>query len=191
MLLKRHPKLPGVAFSKLPQQETITPEGREINLEEEIGASISVPKEAVLEDKHIQITSSLSGSFLLPDDVESVSPSYLIKTTKKMEFSKEVDVRLQHTANLETEEDCKDMVFLKASLSPRDSGSKAGPVYKFEEIKEKEVEFSPGKRRFGMIKLKQLFSWFKIGRKKKESKSTSTRQGRKIYDAVYTVTLIS
>ena len=103
----------------------------------------------------------------MPEGVESVSPAYLIKTTNEVEFNEPVDLILQHISNLQTAEDCKEMMFLKAritSTAHKDSDSRL----KFENIDNASaaVKFSPGER-YGRLKLKKLFSWFKIGRKQK------------------------
>ena len=108
----------------------------------------------------------------MPEGVESVSPAYLIKTTNEVEFHEPVDVTLQHTSYLHTAEDCKEMMFLKASITStahKDSESRLT----FEEIDgaSASVKFSP-KEGHGILKLKKLFSWFKIGRKKSGKKST-------------------
>ena len=99
----------------------------------------------------------------MPEGVESVSPAYLIKTTNEVEFNEPVDLTLQHTSYIQTAEDCKEMVFLKASItSHKDSDSRL----KFEEIDNASaaVKFSPGEG-YGSLILKKLSSWFKIGRK--------------------------
>ena len=101
----------------------------------------------------------------MPEGVESVSPAYLIKTTNEVEFNEPVGLTLQHTSYLQTAEDCKEMVILKASItltSHKDSDSRL----KFEEIDNANapVKFSPGEG-YGRLILKKLSSWFKIGRK--------------------------
>lgn len=167
VLLQLDPKLPGVILSEPPRQKTITSKGGEIDLEEEIGSSIVVPRNSTARDEPVDFATGFSGLYELPEGVESVSPAYLIKTTKKVKFSKDIAVRLQHNANLQTAEDCKAMVFLKASVTPTHKGSNSS--LKFEEIKGTKAEFSQGKSNFGVIKLKHLFSWFKIGRKKRKN----------------------
>jgi hypothetical protein len=167
--LQQTPELPGIILSETPRQEVITSEGKDINLEDEIGASVSIPRDATIRSAEIDLATSFSGQFQLPEGVESVSPAYMIKTSNDVEFSKDVDVRLRHTANIQTAEDCNSMVFLRADITPtRSSDSRI--VYKFEEIKGKSAEFGTGRRRFGVIKLKRLFSWFKIGKRQEGSK---------------------
>lgn len=121
--------------------------------------SISIPRNATLEDEQMEVTASFSGTHEMPDGVESVSPYYIIETSKRVEFIKDVEVKLQHTAHLEKEEDYQNMVVLKASHTC----SQGGHAGKFEEIDRTSVKFSPG---FVMFKVKS-FSWFNIGWRRK------------------------
>ena len=169
--LKEDPKLPGVLLSELPRLETITSKGAVIDLRKEIGVSISIPENTTQEEQTVELAAGFSGAYEMPEGVQSVSPAYLIKTTEEGRFRKDVDVTLQHNANLETMEDCKEMIFLGANLTPTHTDSDSNPVYKFEEIKGSHVEFSPGKKHGG-ITLSSLFSLFKVGRRqsRKENK---------------------
>ena len=154
-----------------PKQEIITPKGGEINLKDEIGATLSIPRNSTAKDEQVNFSTGFSGSCEMPEGVESVSPAYLIKTTNEVEFHEPVDLTLQHTSYLQTAEDCKEMMFLKASITStahKDSDSRL----KFENIDNASaaVKFSPGERHGG-LKLKKLSSWFKIGRKQNGKKS--------------------
>ena len=149
------------------KQVTITSEGGEINLNDEMGVTITTPRNSIAKDEQVNLATGFSGSCEMPEGVESVSPAYLIKTTNEVEFREPVDVTLQHTSNLQTTEDCKEMMFLKARITStphKDSDSKL----KFEEIDNASaaVKFSPGERH-GKLKTKKLISWLKIGRKQK------------------------
>ena len=130
---------------------------------DEIGAALSIPRNSTAKDEQVNVAAGFSGSYEMPEGVESVSPAYLIKTTNEVEFNEPVGLTLQHTSNLQTAEDCKEMMFLKASIiltSHKDSDSRL----KFEEIDNASaaVKFRPGERH-GKLKIKRLFSWFKIG----------------------------
>lgn len=157
---------------ELPRQEIITSEGGEINLEEQIGAKLSIPRDSIdtVEKQRVDIAGGLSLPHEMPDDVESVSSAILIKTAKEVEFNKGVYVTLQHNASLKTAEDCSYMVFLEASITGSQRESDSSTVYKFKEIKDAEVKFNPGERS-GVVKRKSLFSWLKIGRRKRDSQS--------------------
>lgn len=137
---------------------------------DEIGASIFIPKDAVIEEEQVNLAAGFSDAYEIPEDVESVSPAYVFRTHRELRFRKEVDVVLQHTAHLETEEDCQDMVVLKADLSASKDSLSSNPTHKFVESTETKIECKPGKNRFGVIKLKRLVSSvIKIGRKSKKS----------------------
>ena len=130
---------------------------------DEIGAALFIPRNSTAKDEQVHFSTGFSGSCEMPEGVESVSPAYLIKTTNEVEFREPVGLTLQHTSNLQTPEDCKEMVFLKASITStahKDSDSRL----KFEEIDNASaaVKFSPGERH-GKLKIKRLFSWFKVG----------------------------
>ena len=103
------------------------------------------------------------GSFEMPEDIEPASPAYRIETNKKMELKKPLLVRIQHYANLQTEEDCKNMVFLRANSDPDYRVSK--PVYIFKEVDGVEGKFTAGESQVGEINLIQ-FSWWRIGVRK-------------------------
>ena len=149
--------------------QIITSKGGEINLKDEIGATLSIPRNSTAKDERVNFSTGFSGLCEMPEGVESASPAYLIKTTNEVEFKKPVDVTLQHTSNLQTAEDCKEMMILEAScITHEDSDS----ILSFEKIDNSSgaVSFSPGERH-GRLRLKKLFSWFKIGRKQNGNKS--------------------
>lgn len=168
VLREGEPELPGVILSEPQRQETVSPDGGEIKLEKEIGVSLSISRNSVDIDEDLIIQPSFCGPFEMPDGIESASPAYLIKTANEVEFKKDVDVKLQHNADLRTEEDCKDMVLLQASSTPTYKGRDPSPVYEFEEIDGGSDTFSPlpGRRRFGSFKWRRFSSYFKIGRKR-------------------------
>lgn len=152
--------MPGVILSHSQplRAVTITPRGKEIDLEDEIGISISIPRDAVAKIAQLNIATSFSGAYETPGGMESVSPAYIIDG-KEVEFSKDVEVKLQHTANLETAEDCRDMVVMEACSTPTYSDST--PVYKFEELEGTKVEFDLGNSS-AVIKGRSFSSVYKI-----------------------------
>jgi hypothetical protein len=170
---ERDPELPGVICSEPQIQETVSPKGGEISL---AGVSLSISTSSVDEDEDLIIQPSFSGPFELPEGIESVSPAYLIKTPKEVEFKKDVDVRLQHNADLQTEEDCESMVLLQASSTPTYEDHGSSPVYKFKEIDSGDDAFSPlpERKRFGSFKMKELSSYYKIGRRQNRGESFDT-----------------
>ena len=155
--------MPGIIFSNLDPLKpvTITPRGKEIDLEDEIGMSISIPSGAVTREVQIHIAVSFAGAYVIPEYMEPVSPAYIIDT-KNAVFCKDVEVRIQHMAKLETSEECEDKVVMKASTSPTYIDG-TGPVYKFEELQGVNMKFDRG-RHFAVIKIRK-FSILKVLRR--------------------------
>lgn len=119
--LRKNPAFPGILFSDGAKKETVTTNAKKIDLLEEVGISLTIPKDALPStdpplDLHVQ--PCFSGSFQVPKDVELVSPAYIVKPSREVVLEKDVSVKLCHHANLETEQDCRDMVFLSASKPP-------------------------------------------------------------------------
>lgn len=154
----------------------ITPNGGKINFEDETGMSLSIPENATDQKVGLSLAISLSQASEMPDNVDPVSPVYVLEIATEIKFRKEVEMKLQHTANLQTAEDCKDMVVLMSHDS--------SPALKFEEMEGGSVEFHRNGR-FGMLKMKSLFSSsFKIGRKKREGCTEEYYSARLYRDAV-------
>ena len=123
---KRH--YPGILFSEGTKRETITTKETNIDLEE-VGISLSIPENSLSSTDpppKLEVQPCFSGPFVVPEDVELVSPAYIVKPSRKVVFEKDVLVKIWHHANLETEEDCEDMVFLSASTSPHVQGRQSG-----------------------------------------------------------------
>ena len=161
-LLHEHHNMPGVLVSQCVKEATVTARGKEIYLEDEIGASISIPRNAVTRNTHFDIAASFSGPYAVPEDVKSVSPAYAISTDEKVEFSKDATVRMHHTANIQSLEDSDDLVLLVADATPTDNR------YEFRVSLDSRVECFAGRCHFGVVKMKSLFpQLMKIGRRKK------------------------
>ena len=132
----------------------------------DIGISIHVPEEALSPAEgnvDLLIRPCFSGPIELPAGYEPASPTYLIKPSRKVEFQKDVTLKIHHYANLQSEEDCAEMAFLSASTAPQQR--KSGLVYIFREIKESKGVFSPTNS-IGEVSLRH-FCHIKIGRKRK------------------------
>ena len=137
-----------------------------------MGISLHVPKDSL--NVELNIHPCFTGSFELPDEYESASPAYLI-LHNEVDFQIDVTVRMHHYANLESEEDCEDMVFLFASSAPeyRDSH----PVYTFKEICGSKGIFKPGDQ-VGEVSL-QHFSFVKGGKRKRKKEITPVTSPKK------------
>ena len=130
-----------------------------------MGISVSIPADSLgssAEPVELSIRPCFSGPFELPDQYESASPAYLIHHDK-MDFQKDITIRMHHYASLQSEEDCEDMAFLSASSTPEYRGSR--PVYTFKEIHGAKGIFRPGDQ-VGEISLRH-FSFSKVARKRK------------------------
>ena len=173
--LKEKAAYPGIRFSEGVKKESITSDEKTINLEE-VGISLTFPENSLPSNEppvEVAIQPCFSGSFIMPDDIESTSPAYVIKPNRKVKFKKDIVLKIRHNANLQTEEDCENMVFLSASSTPEYRGST--PVYEFKEITDRKGLFRPGEEKphgeiqlnhFSIITMgKRLLKWIgsKIG----------------------------
>ena len=113
------------------------------------------------------------GSFDVPQGIELVSPAYIVHLSRDTPFEKAVSVKIWHHANLESEEDCEDMVFLSASTRPEDRRNTQ--VYIFREIEEAKGSFKPKEDLpAGQIDLKRLLCrLYIIGKKCKRDDGKS------------------
>ena len=148
---------PGAILSRPPRKVTITPRGKEIDLLQEIGLSISIPRNTTLKDQQLDVAASFSG------DVASVSPEYIIQSREEVEFREEVELKLQHVADLQTEEDRRNVVVMKANPAPSQRGHASSGTRKFEEVRGAKLEVSPG---YVKMKVKKIGSpIYKVGKK--------------------------
>ena len=170
--LKRKTAYPGLLFSEGVKKVAVTTEEKTIDLVEDVGISLKFPENSLPStDPPLEVTIQpcFSGSYVLPDDIELASPAYVITPNREVTFQKDLVVKIQHYANLQTEEDCEDMVFLLASSTPEYRGSI--PIYKFKEMKEAKKMFRPGQKQpLGEIQLNH-FSIIGVGKIIKKIKS--------------------
>jgi hypothetical protein len=155
---------PGVIFFNPPATQHLTSSATTIGQLEDIGVSVSVPEKSLGSSRKASdfgIYPCFSGPFELPDEYESASPAYLLRHDK-VDFQKDLTIRMRHYACLEREEDCEDMVFLSASSTPENRES--CPVYTFKEIHGAKRMFKAGDQ-VGEISLRH-FCFTKIARKR-------------------------
>ena len=168
----------------MPIVENLTVEHTSISRLEDMGIEITIPENSLKEPLELSIHPCFSGPFDLPHEYESASPAYLIRHSKKVDFLKDVTVRIQHYACLQREKDCEDMVFLSASSIPQYRES--SPVYVFREIQGNKGRFRPGDQ-VGEISLRH-FCILKAGKKKKREEEASgkdTTPGPKKYKGIH------
>ena len=142
-----------------------------MDLTEEIGMVISIPRNAAVREEQIDVTASFSGAYELPEDVTSVSPAYIIETSREVEFRKDIELTMQHTASLQTAEDRQHVIAMKVTNK---TPSQRGSIRKFEEMEGAKLVVTP---RHAKIKVKSIFSSvFKIGRRKKSKAKGRERE---------------
>ena len=153
--LRTNPSFPGIFFSEDATKESLTSSAKSINLED-VGISLSIPEDALPSTDpplEVRIRPCFSGPWEVPENLEPVSPAYIVEPSREVVFRKEVLVKIRHHANLETEEDCEGMVFLSASTTPQYRDGR--PVYVFQEIAGAKGSFRPKEKQpAGEIALK-------------------------------------
>ena len=175
---------PGILF----HQESIIQ--KDITFKREVilkgtGIELSIPVDSkpisLEEPLTLTIRTCFSGPFELPNDYESASPAYLIKPSRRVKLWQDATVEICHYANLESEEDCNEMVFLSASTTPE--YRKSHPVYIFKEIKVAKGVFKPGCQ-VGEIKLRH-FCYLKAAKRKRNSQSNASKRSKGKYNVLY------
>jgi len=98
---------------------------------EDVGVTINVPSGAVAagEEVELAVRPCLNGQFILPEGYKQASPVYLIRAST--DFLQDVQVSIEHFADLQSKRDCDNMTFLFASTTTMDGLN--GPEYRFEE----------------------------------------------------------
>ena len=128
---KPFPGFPGIKFLGSPIHQRITSQGATVR-SPNAGISLSIPEQAIEEDVELCIRPCFTGRFVLPDGYKAASPTYLIELSRNVKIQRDVTLYIHHYAKLDSEDDCKDMMFLSANPIPQD---KQKPVYVFKEMK--------------------------------------------------------
>ena len=160
-----------IAFFKRKIVKWITPKGAEIEC---AGLSISIPEGTIsAEDStDLLIHPCFSGPFELPAGYMSVSPAYLIQPCRPTTIRKDVTIKIHHYADLRTEEDCEDMVFLSANPTPKKSSP---TVYQFRQITKARGYFRPGNP-VGEIRLRH-FCLVKVAKRRGRGRRRTPNTG--------------
>ena len=138
-----------------------------------MGISISIPEGSIEKPLDLIIRPCFSGPFELPQYHQSASPAFLIHPSRRVDFQKDVTVKIHHHASLQSEEDCEDMVFLSASFTPEYRESR--PVYIFKKILRTKTVFKPGDQ-VGEIALRH-FCLVKTGKRKRDVSGGTHHKG--------------
>ena len=125
-------KYPGVCFLGNPLKYEVGSEGADIS-PPDLGISLKVPPDAVLPEDTVNVTirPCLSGPFHYSDGSDPLSAVYLIAADSS--FKKKVELKLEHSGPLETEEQASQITFLSAKSVPDIIGKME--VFKFVPLK--------------------------------------------------------
>ena len=109
---------------------------------EDLGVTINIPSGAVATGEAVDLTirPCLNGQFILPEGYKPASPVYLIRAST--DFLQDVQVSIEHFADLQSKRDCDNMAFLSASTTTVDGSN--GPKYRFVKIPSEKHTFREG-----------------------------------------------
>ena len=125
------------------KEARVTSRGKEIYLEEEIGASLSIPKNSIAGEVKVGLAASFSGSHEIPEDMEPVGPAYVVTTDKPVELDKNMTLRMKHTV-----ENTTGVILVEAGIT----GSPGQCILR------RSAKAIEHKHRFGIVKVKELTS---------------------------------
>ena len=169
LVLYKDERIPGTVLVKDQRiLKKISSARKTIDLESDTGIRIDIPEGTISPDESVDllIQPCFSGSFEIPEDMEPASPAYLIETSEQIVLKKPLMMKMQHSVKLQTEEDCKNVVFLRASSNPEYRGS--NPVYVFKEVEDVRGTFTI-ENQFGEVALTN-FSWWRVFFRKRRIK---------------------
>ena len=164
--LLQNASYPEVTFFDDPQEKHFTSSGGHADFEngleitipphvDQPGASTSVTVQPSLAPSHV---------FVLPHDIHSASPSYLIKG-KGPGLADEVTLTIEHHVNVKKEEDANNLLFLHADATPTMSDSKS--LYEYKEVPEAKVEFDPKENKGRLTTRLSHNKFFRVGFRKR------------------------
>ena len=102
-----------------------------------------------------------SNVFVMPEGIQSASPSYLI--SYEGSAGREVTVTMEHHVGVSTREEADDLLFLQADSTPGE-----GHVYKYREVSEGRSEFTLGENTGRLTTRPWSHKFLKIGSKVKK-----------------------
>ncbi len=151
---------PDVIFYGEPQKKVFTPSGGHADFDN--GVEVTVPANAVSAGTSvgIKVQPSLASRdvFLMPEGIQSASPSYLISGEG---LNGEVTLSMEHHVRVSTQEEADDLLFLQADSYPKRSGSKS--VYEYQRVQEGRSEFTLGGNTGRLTRCLSKKQFFKVG----------------------------
>ena len=131
---------PGVTFYDEPQEREFPSTGGHAVFSN--GVEVTVPPEAVppglTVGVKVQPGFAPSDVFVMPEGIQSASPSYLISSDRSDGLNGEATVTMEHHVRVSTREEADDLCFLQADPTPDERS-----VYKYSEVSEGRSEFNP------------------------------------------------
>ena len=129
-----------------------------------VGICIDIPAQSLSYEDPVSLVvlPCFSGPFELPYGYESASPAYLILPSRKVTFIKDITLTIHHYTELTSEEDCEEMEFFSANLTPQYEYER--PLYTFKHTWGSKGKFKINSQ-LGEIQLNH-FCAIKTGRKR-------------------------
>ena len=151
---------PGVTFYDEPQEREFPSTGG--NADFSNGVELTVPPQAVPLGSTVRVKVqpgfAPSDVFVMPEGIQSASPSYLISSDSSDGLNEEATVTMEHHVRVSTREEADDLLFLQADPTPREGH------YKYQKVSEGRSEFTPGEKH-GRLATRWLSEGFlKVGR---------------------------
>ena len=156
---------PGVTFYDEPQEREFPSSGGHADFNN--GVEVTVPAKAIPPGSTVRVKVqpgfAPSDVFVMPEGIQSASPSYLISNDGSAGLNGEVTVTMEHHVRVSTREESNDLLFLQA-----DPTSSEGCVYKYREVSEGRSEFTPGENKGRLTTRRWSMKFLKIGSKFKQ-----------------------
>ena len=151
--------LSGIAFSSGIKHEPVSC-GLSVELESDIGLSISPPNEVIPPSELAYVTTAVafSGPFQMPEGIEPTSPAYLIKSIGT-DSSSVFSVKLLLTVSVRSSDD---LVLCQTSCTPIHCWKLKPVQFK---VEDQDIEFCEENTKFVKINLQSCSSWLRIGMK--------------------------
>ena len=150
---------PGVTFYGEPQEREFSFTGGHADFNN--GVEATVPPHTISPGYtvgvRVQPGFAPSDVFVMPEGIQSASPSYLISSDGSADLNGEATVTMEHHVRVSTREEADDLLFLQADPSPSEG------CYKYQKVLEGRSEFTPGENK-GRLTTRHLSERFlKVG----------------------------
>ena len=151
---------PKVTFYGEPQEREFSFTGGHADFNN--GVEVTVPPRAISPEYtvgvRVQPGFAPSDVFVMPEGIQSASPSYLISSYSSDGLNGEATVTMEHHVRASTREEADDLIFLQADSTPSEER-----VYRYSEVSEGRSEFTPGENK-GRLTTRHLSQRFlKVG----------------------------